>query len=60
MVRLFEAAAIPADAGAPAGAKSKMQRAYASAIESLAKYPLEITSAVEAEQLHGSQSNMRR
>lgn len=62
MVRLHAESAPSAEAAAPAAAgghyqKPKMQQAYGKAIESIAKYPLPITSAEEAEELQGSQTH---
>ena len=62
MVRLHAESAPSAEAAAPATAgghyqKPKMQQAYGKAIESIAKYPLPITSAEEAEELQGSQTH---
>ena len=62
MVRLHAESAQSAEAAAPAAAgghyqKPKMQQAYGKAIESIAKYPLPITSAEEAEELQGSQTH---
>ena len=61
MVRLHAESAPSTEAAAPAAAgghyqKPKMQQAYGKAIESIAKYPLPITSAEEAEELQGSQT----
>lgn len=65
MVRLYDDAKLSdanAAAGAGAGAAkagghSKMAAAYGKAIDSLAKYPLQITSAEEAEELQGGQES---
>ena len=61
MVRLHAESAQSAEAAAPAAAgghyqKPKMQQAYGKAIDSISKYPLPITSAEEAEELQGSQT----
>jgi hypothetical protein len=62
MMRMYDAAGIPADAADGGGvhAKSKMQQAYGKAIQSIAKYPMEITSAEEAEELQGSTNHGQR